>query len=83
MILMLFFWVFSSITAEHFQRATQLDPQRVEMNAGLNNSYADINQLKREVDSYKQRQQEIVSFNQVSSLLDDLVIFRIENDNLP
>lgn len=53
------------VSAEQFQRATQLNPQRIDMNTGLNNSYNSITQLKREVDSYKQRQQEIVSFDQV------------------
>lgn len=52
--------------AEQFQRANPLTAPRVEMNAGLGNkSYISIHQLKREVDSYKQRQQEIVSFDQV------------------
>lgn len=52
--------------AEQFQRANPLSAPRVEMNAGLGNtSYISIHQLKREVDSYKQRQQEIVSFDQV------------------
>lgn len=50
--------------AEQFQRATTLSASRVEMNPNIFN--ISIHQLKREVDSYKQRQQEIVSFDQVS-----------------
>lgn len=44
--------------AEQFQRATTL--------SAPNTFNISIHQLKREVDSYKQRQQEIVSFDQVS-----------------
>lgn len=65
----LFFFVsFSTHSAEQFQRATTLSASRLEMNApGLGNTFnISIHQLKREVDSYKQRQQEIVSFDQVS-----------------
>lgn len=51
-------------TAEQFQRATTLSASRVEM--APNTFNISIHQLKREVDSYKQRQQEIVSFDQVS-----------------
>lgn len=36
------------------------------MAAGIGNPSYSIHQLKREVDSYKQRQQEIVSFDQVN-----------------
>lgn len=56
------FFVFQ-FTAEQFQRATTLSAPRIEMNP---TTYISIHQLKREVDSYKQRQQEIVSFDQVS-----------------
>lgn len=52
------------ILAEQFQRATTLSASRVEM--APNTFNISIHQLKREVDSYKQRQQEIVSFDQVS-----------------
>lgn len=52
-------------TAEQFQRATTLSAPRIEMNPNTFN--LSIHQLKRECDSYKQRQQEIVSFDQVSS----------------
>lgn len=63
-----FFFLFSiffvfQFTAEQFQRATTLSAPRIEMNP---TTYISIHQLKREVDSYKQRQQEIVSFDQVS-----------------
>lgn len=54
--------------AEHFQRATTISAPRPEMtpqNTLSNTFNISIHQLKREVDSYKQRQQEIVSFDQV------------------
>lgn len=59
--------MFGTIIAEQLQRANPLSAPRVEMNVGTGNtSYISIHQLKREVDSYKQRQQEIVSFDQVN-----------------
>lgn len=54
--------------AEQFQRATTISAPRPEMTPQntLSNTFNNsIHQLKREVDSYKQRQQEIVSFDQV------------------
>lgn len=61
--------------AEQFQRANPLSAPRVEMNVGLGNtSYISIHQLKREVDSYKQRQQEIVSFDQVINSIIIIII---------
>lgn len=56
-----------SISAEQFQRATTISAPRIEMNQNpIGNAFnISIHQLKREVDSYKQRQQEIVSFDQV------------------
>lgn len=50
--------------AEQFQRATTLSAQRVDLPPNTFNT--SIHLLKREVDSYKQRQQEIVSFDQVN-----------------
>lgn len=58
-------------TAEQFQRANPLSAPRIEMNVGQGStSYMNIHKLKREVDSLKQRQQEIQSFNQVSFCMD-------------
>lgn len=55
-----------NISAEQFQRSNPLSAPRIEMNVGLGNtSYINIHKLKREVDSLKQRQQEIQLFNQV------------------
>lgn len=57
-----------TFTAEQFQRATTISTPRAEMppqNTLSNTFNISIHQLKREVDSYKQRQQEIVSFDQV------------------
>lgn len=56
-------------TAEQFQRSV---PRGDPTSLG-NASYLSIHQLKREVDSYKQRQQEIVSFNQVSTFQQSLI----------
>lgn len=58
--------LFVKISAEQFQRSNPLSAPRLEMNVGLGNtSYINIHKLKREVDSLKQRQQEIQLFNQV------------------
>lgn len=58
-------------TAEQFQRANPLSAPRIEMNVGQGStSYMNIHKLKREVDSLKQRQQEIQSFNQVRYLVE-------------
>lgn len=66
---MFFFFLLSrSFAAEQFQRATTISAPRPEMTPQntLSNTFNNsIHQLKREVDSYKQRQQEIVSFDQV------------------
>lgn len=52
--------------AEQYQRANPLSAPRIEMNVNMGStSYMNIHKLKREVDSLKQRQQEIQSFNQV------------------
>lgn len=57
------------ISAE-FQRSNPLSAPRIEMNVGLGNtSYINIHKLKREVDSLKQRQQEIQLFNQVNNIV--------------
>lgn len=58
-------FLLSQNAAEQFQRATTLSASRGEM--APNTFNISIHQLKREVDSYKQRQQEIVSFDQVSA----------------
>lgn len=58
--------ILNHYTAEQYQRANPLSAPRIEMNVGLGStSYMNIHKLKREVDSLKQRQQEIQSFNQV------------------
>lgn len=63
----LIFIFLSLFIAEQFQRANPLTAPRIEMNVGLGStSYINIHKLKREVDSLKQRQQEIHSFNQVN-----------------
>lgn len=57
-----------NFSAEQFQRSNALSAPRIEMNVGLGNtSYLNIHKLKREVDSLKQRQQEIQLFNQVKN----------------
>lgn len=63
--------LFVKISAEQFQRSNPLSAPRLEMNVGLGNtSYINIHKLKREVDSLKQRQQEIQLFNQVQLICD-------------
>lgn len=67
---LLIFFNVRSIAADQFQRTHPLPlvaPPRVDMNVGGlgSTSYMNIHKLKREVDSLKQRQQEIQLFTQV------------------
>lgn len=73
--------LFVKISAEQFQRSNPLSAPRLEMNVGLGStSYINIHKLKREVDSLKQRQQEIQLFNQVykNHRLTNPKLFRIK-----